>query len=76
MLTVTCYRAHRDPRTHDGFVRLPLSITSQDVSNADSTTPAGPTVVDEAVPGWGSVDSLGTEGLNTRGATAWRFVGV
>ena len=69
MLTVTCYRAHRDPRPHDGLVRLPLSITSQDVSNADSTAPAGLAVADEAVPGRGSVDPLGMEGLNTRGAT-------
>ena len=61
---------------NDGLVRLPLSITSQNVVNADSTAPAGPTVADKAVPGWGSVDSLGMEGSNTRGATGWRFVGV
>ena len=53
---------------HDGLVHFPLSITSQDVANADSTAPVGPTVADEAVPGRGSVDSLGTEGSNTRGA--------
>ena len=67
---------YRNPHPHDEFVRLPLSITSQDVANADSTAPVGPAVADEAVPGRGSVDSLGTEGSNTRGATAWRFVGV
>ena len=61
---------------HDGLVRLPLSTTSQNVANADSTAPVGPTVADEAVPGWESVDSLGMEGSNTRGATGWRFVGV
>ena len=54
---------------HDGHVRHPLSITSQNVANADSTAPAGPTVVGEAVPGSGSVDSLETEGSSTRGAT-------
>ena len=54
---------------HDGLVRLPLSITSQNVANADSMGPVGPAVVGEAVPGRGSVDSLGTEGSNTRGTT-------
>ena len=67
---------HRHPRPHNGLVRLPLSITSQNVANVDSTAPVGPTVVGEAVPGRGSVDSLGTEGSSTRGAMAWRFVGV
>ena len=61
--------AHRDPHPQDEFVCLPLSITSQDVVNADSTAPVGPAVADEAVPGRGSVDSLGTEGSNTRGTT-------
>ena len=41
-----------------------------------STTPASLAVADKAVPGWGSVDPLGMEGSNTRGATGWRFVGV
>ena len=68
--------AYRDRHPHDGLVRLSLSITSQNVANADSTTPVDLTVADEAVPGWGSVDSLGTEGSSTRGATGWRFVGV
>ena len=54
---------------HDGLVRLPISITSQNVANADSTAPVGPAVVDEVVPGRGSVDPLGMEGSNTRGAT-------
>ena len=54
---------------HDGLVCLPLSITSQNVVNADSMAPVGPAVADEAVPGQGSVGSLGTEGSSTRGAT-------
>ena len=58
---------YRDPYPHDGFVRLPLSITSQDVVSADSTAPVGPAVVDKAVPGQGSVDALRMEGSNTRG---------
>ena len=53
---------------HDGLVRLPLSTTSQNVANADSTAPVGPAVADKAVPGRGSVDPLGTEGSSTRGA--------
>ena len=64
---------YRDPHQHGGFVHLLLSITSQNVANAGSTAPVGPTAADEAVPGWGSVDSLGMEGSNTRGATGWRF---
>ena len=58
---------YRNPHPHDEFVRLPLSITSQDVSNVGSTTPASPAVAGKAVPGWGSVDSLGMEGSSTRG---------
>ena len=61
--------AYRDRHPHDGLVHLPLSITSQNVANADSTAPVGPAVADEAVPGRASVDSLGTEGSSTRGAT-------